>query len=271
MLIKSIFIVGIEMKVAVSGKGGVGKTLIAGGLASGFAERGMKTMAIDADSSPNLALTLGLSAEEARKIVPISENKELVESKTSTGYSGVYRLSFTVEDIISDYAVSTPLNVSLIVMGTVKAMEAGCMCAPNSVIRAMLRHLIVERDEAVVLDLEAGVEHIGRGTARQVDALLIVADSNLKSLETAKHIFDLASKAGMQHLYLIGNRVMNKVQEEAIKSFAEKNGLSILALIPFDPKITEADMLGETPLRNKDIEAVQAIDHICEALIKNPI
>ena len=259
------------MKVAVSGKGGVGKTLIAGGLASGFAARGLKTMAIDADSSPNLALTLGLSTGEARKIVPISENKELVESKTSTGYSGVYRLSFTVDDIVRDYAVSTPLGVSLIVMGTVKAMEAGCMCAPNAVIRAMLRHLIVERDEAVVLDLEAGVEHIGRGTARHVDALLIVADSNLKSLEIAKHIYDLASKAGMQHLYLVGNRVMNSTQEEAIRSFAEKNGLSIMALIPFDAKVTEADMLGETPLKNKEIEAVRAIDNICEALLKKSI
>src|SRR4030067_1698709 len=193
-----------SMKVAGSGKGRVGKTLIAGGVATGLSARGLKTIAIDAYSSANLALTLGLSAEEARKIVPISENKELVESKTSTGYSGVYRLSFTVDDIVRDYAVSTPLGVSLIVMGTVKAMEAGCMCAPNSVIRAMLRHLIVERDEAVVLDLEAGVEHIGRGTARQVDALLIVADSNLKSLEIAKQIHDLAAHAATQHLYLVG-------------------------------------------------------------------
>jgi CO dehydrogenase maturation factor len=259
------------MKVAVSGKGGVGKTLIAGGLASGFASRGLKTMAIDADSSPNLALTLGLSTEESRKIVPISENKELVDSKTSTGYSGVYRLNFTVDDIIRNYAIRTPLDVSLIVMGTVKAMEAGCMCAPNSVIRAMLRHLIVERDEAVVLDLEAGVEHIGRGTARQVDALLIVADSNLKSLEIAKHIYDLASKAGMQHLYLVGNRVMNPTQEEAIRHFAEENELPVLALIPFDTKITEADMLGETPLKHKRISAVQAIDNICVVLLKKSI
>jgi CO dehydrogenase maturation factor len=259
------------MKVAVAGKGGVGKTLIAGGLASGFAARGLKTIAIDADSSPNLALTLGLSAEEARKIVPVSENKELVESKTGTGYSGVYRLQFTVDDIVRDYAVCTPFNVSLIVMGTVKAMEAGCMCAPNAVIRAMLRHLIVERDEAVVLDLEAGVEHIGRGTARHVDALLIVADSNLKSLEIAKHIYDLASKAGMKNLHLVGNRVMNPAQETAIKTFADKNGMPILALIPFDSKVTEADMLGETPLKCKEIAAVQAVDNICEVLLKKRI
>lgn len=256
------------MKIAVSGKGGVGKTLIAGGLARGFAERGLKTIAIDADSSPNLALTLGLSAEEARKIVPISENKELVDSKTGTGYSGVYRLSFTVDDIVRDYSVSTPLGVNLIVMGTVKAMGSGCMCAPNAVIRALLRHLIVERNEAVVLDLEAGVEHIGRGTAKQVDALLIVADSNLKSLETAKHIHDLATAAGMKQLYLVGNRVINDAQKQAITAYAEKNGLSLLTFIPFDPKVTDADMRGETPLLNRAIEAVQVIDGLCEKLIE---
>jgi len=249
----------------------VGKTLIAAGLASGFAKRGLKTIAIDADSSPNLALTLGLSTEEARKIVPISENKELVESKTGTGYSGVYRLSFTVDDIVREYSVSTPLGVKLIVMGTVKSMESGCMCAPNAVIRALLRHLIVERNEAVVLDLEAGVEHIGRGTARQVDALLIVADSNLKSLEIAKHIHDMAANAGMKQLYLVGNRIMNDTQREAIQTYAQKNGLSLLAFIPFDPKVTEADMRGETPLTNKEIEAVQVIDGLCDAFIKKGI
>jgi len=153
-------------------------------------------------------------------------------------------------------------------MGTVQAMEAGCMCAPNAVIRALLRHLVVDRNEAVVLDLEAGVEHIGRGTARQVDALLIVADSNLKSLEIAKHINDLASAAGMKKIYLIGNRVMNDVQKEAIQSFADKNGLNLLALVPFDQKVIEADMLGVTPLKNKEIAAVKSIDNICELLIK---
>jgi CO dehydrogenase maturation factor len=258
------------MKVAVSGKGGVGKTLIAAGLARGFVERGLKTIAIDADSSPNLGLTLGLSTEEARKIIPISENKELVASKTDTGYAGVYRLQFSVDDIVRDYSVSTPFGVNLIVMGTVRSMGAGCMCAPNAVIRALLRHLVVERDEAVVLDLEAGVEHIGRGTARQVDALLIIADANLKSLEIAKHIHDMAKAAGMQQLYLVGNKVMNETQREAISSFAEKNGLTLFTFVPFDPKVIEADMLGETPLKNKEIEAVKTIDNICELLLKKP-
>ncbi len=256
------------MKIAVSGKGGVGKTLIAGGLARGFAERGLKTIGIDADSSPNLGLTLGLSAEETRKITPISDNKQLIEAKTSTGYSGVYNLNFTVDDIVKQYSVPTPLGVNLIVMGTVRSMGAGCMCAPTAVIRALLRYLVVETNEAVVLDLEAGVEHIGRGTARQVDALLIVADSNLKSLEIAKHIHDLASEAGMKQLYLVGNRVMNETQKQAIQSFTDKNGLSLLTFVPFDQKVIEADMLGVTPLKNREIEAVSTIDNICELLLK---
>lgn len=259
------------MKVAVAGKGGVGKTLIAGGLASGFAQRGLRTIAIDADSSPNLALTLGLSAEETRKIVPISDNKPLVDLKTKTEYSGVYKLSFTVDDIVRDYSVKTPIGPNLIVMGTVQSMGSGCMCAPTAVVRELLRHLVVERDEAVILDLEAGVEHIGRGTAKAMDSLLIVADSNLKSLEIAKKIHDFAATAGMKQLYLVGNRVMNPAQEDAVRSFAQKNGLEVLSIIPFDTKITESDMNGETPLKNKDFLSVKTIDNICELLLKkNP-
>ena len=259
------------MKVAVSGKGGVGKTLIAGGLARGFVERGLKTIAIDADSSPNLGLTLGLSAEETRKLIPISENTPLIESKTSTGYSGVYNLNFSVDDIVKKYSVPTPLGANLIVMGTVHSMGAGCMCAPTAVIRALLRNLVVEREEAVVLDLEAGVEHIGRGTAKEVDALLVVADSNLKSLEIAKHIHDMASAAGMKNLFLVGNRVMNEAQKQVILDFAAKNGIAVLDFVPWDQQVIEADMLGVTPLHNKDIEAVKAIDKICEHLLKKVV
>jgi len=254
------------VKIAVSGKGGVGKTLIAGGLAYSFAKKGLKTTAIDADPSPNLALTLGLSPKEARKILPISENKELIESKTGTGYSGVFRLSFTVDDIVRDYSVKTPFGVNLIVMGTVKSMGSGCTCPENAVIRALLRHLVVERDEAVVLDMEAGVEHIGRGTAQHVDVMLIVVDANMKSLETAKHIHELATKAGIKQISLVGNKIANDIQEKTIKNFAEKNILTILNLVPFDQKVVEAEMRGETPLKYENSEAVRAIEKLCEKL-----
>ena len=255
------------MKIAVSGKGGVGKTLIAGGLASTFARKKLKTIAIDADPSPNLALTLGLSLEDAQKILPISENKELINSKTSTGYSGVYRLTFTVDDIVREYSVTTPFDVNLIVMGSVKAMGSGCTCPANSVLRALLRHLVVERNEAVILDMEAGVEHIGRGTAKNVDTMLIVADANIKSLGTAKHIHELASNAGITQIYLVGNRIGSEVQAVTVKKFAKENNLEILDFVPFDSTVLESEMKGETPLNHRESSAVQAIEKISDKIV----
>jgi CO dehydrogenase maturation factor len=254
------------VKIAVSGKGGVGKTFIAGGLACFFTDKGIKTIAIDADPSPNLALTLGLSLEEARKIVPISDNKELIQSKTGTGYSGVFRLSFAVDDIAREYSVRTPCGVNLIVMGTVRSMGSGCTCPANAVVRALLRHLIVERDEAVLVDLEAGVEHLGRGTAQHVDIMLIVTDANMKSLETAKNIHNLAANTGIKEIFLVGNKIGSTVQARVVKNFAEKNMLEILDFIPFDQKIVEAEMRGETPLKYKEAKAVRAIENLCEKL-----
>ncbi|MEM3640397.1 MAG: AAA family ATPase [Candidatus Bathyarchaeia archaeon] len=254
------------MKIAVSGKGGVGKTFIAGGLACFFVNKGFKTIAIDADPSPNLALTLGLPLDEARKIVPISDNKELIESKTGTGYSGVFRLSFTVDDIAREYSVRTPCGVNLIVMGTVRSMGSGCTCPANAVVRALLRHLIVERGEAVVVDLEAGLEHLGRGTAQHVDTMLIVTDANMKSLETAKRIYDLAVNTGIKEIFLVGNKIGSEIQATVVKDFAEKNGLEILDLVPFDQKVVEAEMRGETPFKYKEADAVRAVEKLCERL-----
>jgi CO dehydrogenase maturation factor len=252
------------MKIAVCGKGGVGKTLIAGGLACLFAEKGLKTLAIDADSSPNLALTLGIPIEKARRILPISENKKLIESKTSTDYSGVFRLSFSVDDVVRKYSVRTPFNVDLIVMGTVRSMGSGCTCPANAVLRALLRHLIVERDEVVVLDMEAGVEHMGRGTARNVDQILIVTDANMKALETAKHIEELAINAGMKQVFLVGNKVSDDIQGATINNFSAENGLRAFGFVPFDPTVADAEMRGETPIKNRKSEAMLAIQRLCK-------
>ncbi|MEM3578997.1 MAG: ArsA-related P-loop ATPase [Candidatus Bathyarchaeia archaeon] len=259
------------MKVAVSGKGGVGKTFVAGGLAYAFAKRGFKTIAIDADPSPNLALTLGLSAEEASRIVPISENKELVEAKTGTGYAGVYRLTFSVDDIVRDYAVKTPLGVNLIVMGTVRAVGAGCTCPANAVVRSLLRHLVVEHDEAIVLDMEAGVEHMGRGTARHVDVMLMVVNANIKALETARRIHELGAKAGMKSILLVGNKIENEAQKDVIENFAAKNGLTVLDHLPYDQKVVEAEMRGETPLKYEEAAAVKAVERLCDKLLQGNI
>jgi len=257
---------GAPMKIAVSGKGGVGKTLVAGALAYSFAKKGFKTIAIDADPSPNLALTLGVPLEKAREIVPISENRPLIESKTGTEFSGVYRLSFAVDDVVRDFSVETPYGVNLVVMGTVKSMGSGCTCSANAVIRALLRYLIVERDEAVVVDMEAGIEHLGRGTARHVDMMLVVTDPTVKSLEIAKRIYNLAEDAGIKQIFLVGNKVANEVEGNSIRKFAENNDMLMLSLIPFDGQVLRAETRGETPLRNKQSKAIRSIEELGKKL-----
>jgi len=256
------------MKIAVSGKGGVGKTLIAGVLAQFFVSKGSTVLAIDADPSPNLALTLGIPAEEASKIVPISENTPLIESKTQTGVLGVYRLSFTVEDIIEQFSVQTPYGVGLLVMGTVRNAGGGCMCPANTVIRALLHHLLVKRKEAVVTDMEAGVEHMGRGTAEHVDTMLIVTDSSLKSMETAKKLYVLSKDFGIKRAFIVGNKVANSEEGRLIENFASKNGIQLLGLIPYDENILKADMNGETPLKYAEVsKGLAAIRELGEKLL----
>jgi CO dehydrogenase maturation factor len=258
------------LKIAVSGKGGVGKTLVAGTLAGYFAKKGYKVMAIDADSSPNLALTLGIPVEEANKILPISENATLLESKTKTDYPGVYKLHFTVDDIIEENGMKSPYGVNLLVMGTVKTAGGGCACSANAVVRELLRHLIVDRDEIVIVDMEAGVEHMGRGTASQVDVMLVIADSSRKSLEIGKKLDGLAHEAGIKTVYLVGNRVRDAEERNLIKDFTSQNGLSLLAFIPYDETVVKADRIGEAPLNYEQTSiGVKAIEEIGEKLLQN--
>ncbi len=253
------------MKIAVGGKGGVGKTFIAGGLAAYFAGSGHRVIAIDADASPNLALTLGLSADEASRIIPIAENTDLIQLKTGTGYSGVFRLTFTVDDIISRYAVPSPAGVNLLVMGTVKSMGGGCTCPAHSLVKALMRHLVVERDEIAILDMEAGTEHLGRGTAEHVDILLVVSDANKKSLDVAAMICRLAKESDIPRIGLVGNRVLDSRHEAAIRDFAGKHDLSLMALIPFDQTVADAGISGE-PVEPSSSVALQAIGDLARNL-----
>jgi CO dehydrogenase maturation factor len=212
---------------------------------------------------------LGIPVEEANEIVPISENAKLLEEKTKTDYPGVYRLHFTVDDIIEENGMQSPYGVNLLVMGTVKSAGSGCACSANAVVRELLRHMIVDRDEIVVVDMEAGVEHMGRGTASHVDVMLIVADSSRKSLEIAKKLSGFAHQSGIKNVYIVGNRVRDPEEKELITNFTTQNNLPLLALIPYDDTVVKADRVGEPPLKYAETsESVKAIQQIGDKLLK---
>jgi CO dehydrogenase maturation factor len=257
---------GISIKIAVTGKGGVGKTFIAGTLACAFARSGLRTIAIDADTSPNLALTLGLTLEEAARILPVAENDLLIEEKTKTDYPGVFRLTYTVDDIVTGQGVETPCGVQLLVMGTVRIMGGGCACPAHSLIRTLISHLIVERDEVIILDMEAGVEHLGRGTAKNVEIILIVTDANQASLVTAGRIADLSKPAGIPRIVYLANRVTGPDELERITSAAGEHRVSVIASIPYDPDVFKAGMLGKSPARERSFAAVAAVQKLAGIL-----
>src|SRR5208337_471556 len=178
------------------------------------------------------------------------------------GFSGVYNLNFSVDDIVRDHSIPTPAGVHLLVMGAVKSMGAGCACAANSMIRALLRHLVVERDEAVVLDMEAGVEHLGRGTAEAVDWMLVISDANKKSLITAATIANMAREAGMTHVAMVGNRIENDVQKDIVNAFADQHGLPLLGVVPYDRAVMQAGIHGSSVLTLDGNSVLQAIEKI---------
>ncbi len=234
------------MKIAVCGKGGVGKTFIAGTLATTFRETGNRVLAIDADTSPNLGLTLGLTPREAEEIIPISENDNLIREKTDTGYPGVYRLTFSVDDIIRDYAVPTPSGVTLVVMGTVRTAGGGCACPAHNMMRSVLSHLVTLKDEVVIMDMEAGIEHLGRGTAEHVDILLIVSDAHQASLLTAGRIAGLMRQSGVKEMMLIGNKVTDDEMGDRIQKYAHEHHIRVGAVIPFDHGVMQSGISGHT-------------------------
>jgi CO dehydrogenase maturation factor len=258
------------MKIAVTGKGGVGKTFIAGTLAAIYARKGRPVIAIDADPSPNLAMSLGLSDKEAKHILPIADNEELIRLKTTTDHPGVFRLTFTVDDIISRYAVPTPSGAYLLVMGTVRALGSGCTCPANTVIKALLRHLLVERDEVVILDMEAGIEHLGRGTAEHVDTMLVVADANKKSLETARAICRMTAGTPIRQVGLVANKITNPAQKEIFFEYAKKYNLPVFGVIPFDQQVFTAGITGE-PVDEKTSMALAALSQLAQQLTDTPV
>jgi CO dehydrogenase maturation factor len=231
-------------KIALSGKGGVGKTTWAALLAGAYAKRGDKVLAIDADPSPCLANALGLPVELAETITPIADMEELIYERTgaqpgTTG--GYFRLNPKVDDIPDRFSASYK-DIKLLQLGHVEKGGSGCICPESTLLKALVTHLLLARRDVVILDMYAGTEHLGRGTADSVDAFLIVVEPSARSLATAKQMEQLARDIHIEHLFVLANRVRNDADRQYIIANGPK--LPLLGVLPEDPAVLEADRLG---------------------------
>lgn len=252
------------MKVGVAGKGGTGKSIVAGTLARLFARDGFRVLAVDVDPNTNLASTIGVAPDVAARIVPLAKNAGLAEERTGvspgTGFGQVFKLNPKVDDIVEKFGVIGPDGVNLLVLGTIEQGGTGCFCPENALVRALIHHLILERKDLVIMDMEAGVEHLGRGTSKGVDIMLVMVEPGMKSIGVAERISTLAGDLGIGQVYMVLNKVRNEKEAEIARSKLHQLNLIVLAEIPFDPKIIEADMAGVAPIEySSDCPAVQAI------------
>ena len=233
------------MKIAISGKGGVGKTTVAGMLARLFAAHGYDVIAIDADPDANLASALGI--RDADKITPISEMRELIEERTGAkpgSFGGYFKMNPTVQDLPEKLSVRKD-GIRLMVMGTVKRGGGGCVCPESVLLKALVTNLVVYRKELVLMDMEAGLEHLGRATTQAVDKLIVVVEPGRRSIDTATHIRELAAGIGLKKIAIVGNKVRGEKDIAYLKE--QLAGFEILGFVPYDEAIVEADLANDAP------------------------
>lgn len=252
------------MKIAISGKGGVGKTLLASLLSQAFAGSGYSVLAIDADPNANLAATLGFP--NADRITPISEMSALIEERTGARpgqIAAYFKLNPKVDDLPEKYCQEKN-GIKLMVMGRIKRGGTGCYCPENALLQALITHLLLSRDEVVILDMEAGIEHLSRGTAKAVDKLVVVVEPSRRSIETALRIKELAKDIGLQNIAIVGNKIRSQSDREFLTSSLPN--FEFLGFIPYDQAIIDAD-LANLPILNSSQQITNEVKNIYQALL----
>jgi CO dehydrogenase maturation factor len=255
------------VKIAVTGKGGVGKTTLAGTIARILAADGYKVLAVDADPDANLASALGIAPDVARGIVPIADMKELIEERTGAKagtMGGFFKINPRVDDIPDE--LSVPLDgIRLMVMGTVKEGAGGCVCPESVLLRSLVRHLLLRRKEAVILDMEAGIEHLGRGTASAVDAMIVVVESGARSIRTADSIKKLATDIGIQRLFVVLNKVPATDMDEVLALLGD---YEVIGSLPYSDQVRRADLDEAAPFERAPEYVAAVRDVVANLLVR---
>lgn len=235
------------MKIAITGKGGVGKTTFSSMLSRMFSQDGYRVVAVDADPDANLALALGFPRDTYDSIVPISEMKNLISDRTSadTGsFNKMFKLNPKVDDIPENYCKEYN-GVRLLTLGTVDSGGSGCVCPEHVLLKRLCSHLILQNKDVVIMDMEAGIEHLGRGTAQGVDAFVVVVEPGERSLQTYRKVKKLGKDIGVKRVFVVGNKIRNKEDEEFIMSNLE-DGES-LGFIYYNQDVINSDRSNQSP------------------------
>lgn len=258
------------LKIAVSGKGGVGKTTIAAIFSYLLREKGHRVLAIDADQDANLGMALGFSREELSNVRTIADDRDLIKKKTGgePGVSGSwFSLNPKVDDIPEEYVVSKD-GIRLLQMGGASKGGVGCACPQSTLLKTLLNYLVTEEDDAVIIDFEAGLEHLGRSTAKNVDALILVIEPGSRSLETAKSVIRLAKDIGIEQFYLIQNKWMEGLSSTDVSVFADDR-VTLLGSIPFDPVFVSADREDTAVYSTLDDGLIASFEQMLEQLLED--
>lgn len=256
------------MRIAIAGKGGTGKTTISGTLARVLARRGRNVLAVDADTTPNLGVILGLSPEGAQAARDLPRN--MMERQAQP--DGSVKSVFTADSdaIIDDYATSGPDGVRLLVMGKVDHAGAGCLCGAHAAVRGLLGELVRkdDPDRDVIVDMEAGLEHLSRGTGRHLSRFVATIEPYYRSMEVARRVSNLASELGITDVLAVSNKVRDDGDRRAIADFCTAHGIRLVCEIPYDPSVVEAERAGQTPIDfAPNSPAVRAIGQLADTLV----
>jgi CO dehydrogenase maturation factor len=253
------------MKLAIVGKGGVGKTTLAAALARRLAAAGRPVIAVDADPDGNLAAALGVAAENVPE--PIARMRGLVLERTEAKDAGgglMFKLNPAVDDLPDRFAVNTR-GVRLLVLGTVESGGKGCMCPEGTLLKALMQHLLLRLPDAVILDMEAGLEHLGRASARGVDALLAVVEPGMRSVQTAIRAAKLAADIGIRRTFVVANQIRTEDEVDMLRR--AMNGQDILGVLPYSSALARADLEGR-PADVEDAAFFAAVEQLEKTLEK---